>query len=356
MQVVLSVAIVQVLVALYLLFTSELKHKSKFFLYILVGLCTIHFSLKFFLLVILKDEFLFHNLVTGFAGTYSLLIYLYIRAYYKADHKKTKGYIIHGILFLAFVLSYLAVGFNTILNYDKNVLVLYRKIIISVTGFPLFGYLMASVLLIKKSKKDNQTKYNTLNNFQYLVYVFMSLMLFFTIAPMLNIEIPQPIQRGLFYGYIVCFIVYLVQHHYKSSSEQVNEETIVVEHKSKYESYKLKPELLDSYSKKLNALMVQKKRYLDPDITLETLAEELKLPKHHLSQVFNEHFHKNFYQYINAYRIGEVQERLKRDNHSNILEIAFACGFNSKSTFNTYFKSITGFTPSKFRQEVCTSV
>ncbi|RPE13417.1 AraC family transcriptional regulator [Chitinophaga lutea] len=94
------------------------------------------------------------------------------------------------------------------------------------------------------------------------------------------------------------------------------------------------------------------KPYLDPDLTIYTLAEALNMQRHHLSQLINERSGSSFYDFINGYRVEAVKSRLKdpASGHLTILGIAFECGFNSKATFNTTFRKFTGLTPSAYRK------
>ena len=95
----------------------------------------------------------------------------------------------------------------------------------------------------------------------------------------------------------------------------------------------------------------REKPYLDPELTLPALAERLGMPRNQLSQLLNESLGKNFYDFINGYRVKEFQ-RLARDPgmaHLKILSLALDAGFNSKPTFNLVFKKTTGLTPSEYR-------
>ena len=96
--------------------------------------------------------------------------------------------------------------------------------------------------------------------------------------------------------------------------------------------------------------MIIEKPYLDRELTIYDLSEQLKIPRHILSEVINEHMGKNFYHLINDYRVKEVKERMKQEDlkQLTILAIAFDSGFNSKSSFNTIFKEKTGQTPSEY--------
>ncbi|QJY41088.1 helix-turn-helix transcriptional regulator [Vibrio cholerae] len=82
-------------------------------------------------------------------------------------------------------------------------------------------------------------------------------------------------------------------------------------------------------------------------MTLTQLSSQLNLVLNYLSQVINHPFEMNFFDYINGYRIEYAKRKLSRldGNQSNILDIAFSSGFNSKSAFYTAFKSIQELLP-----------
>ena len=100
--------------------------------------------------------------------------------------------------------------------------------------------------------------------------------------------------------------------------------------------------------------MVIEKPYLDRELTIYNLSEQLKISRHILSEVINVHMGMNFYNLVNEYRVNEVKERMKGEDmkHLTILAIAFDSGFNSKSSFNTIFKEKTGQTPSEYLDEL----
>ncbi len=98
--------------------------------------------------------------------------------------------------------------------------------------------------------------------------------------------------------------------------------------------------------------MGQEKPYLRDDLTLSILAKQCNLSNVHLSQVLNQHFQLNFYDFVNQYRIQESEKMLLSSDYDNlsVLGIAFNCGFKSKSSFNRYFKKYNGISPSKFKE------
>lgn len=101
----------------------------------------------------------------------------------------------------------------------------------------------------------------------------------------------------------------------------------------------------------LEAIMEQRKLYTDTDLNLDKLAAVAKIPKHHISESLHQHAGTSFYLFVNQYRVREVIAALDKCRRlgisPNILSLAYEAGFNSKSTFNHYFKKISGYTPSE---------
>ncbi len=123
--------------------------------------------------------------------------------------------------------------------------------------------------------------------------------------------------------------------------------------KPKYQRSGLRPANSDALTQKLLTLMKEKKPYLEPELTILDVANQLHIPRHHLTQVLNEKLGRNFYTFINEYRVEEAK-RLLLDPHNDnltLLAIGYDAGFNSKSSFNTLFKQYTGLTPSEFRKK-----
>jgi AraC-like DNA-binding protein len=122
--------------------------------------------------------------------------------------------------------------------------------------------------------------------------------------------------------------------------------------KAKYEKYGIDDDKKEEYLTVLLQCMNDKKPYLNEDITLKDLADELSIPSHHLSIVINDRLQQNFYTFINSYRIRNVMEKLAdpKNKDINVLNLAFDSGFNSKSTFNSAFRNITCMTPTEYRK------
>lgn len=91
--------------------------------------------------------------------------------------------------------------------------------------------------------------------------------------------------------------------------------------------------------------------YRDQEITLPKVAKLISVAPHKLSQVINQRLEMNFNEFVNSYRIRDIKKALVSDAYENytIAGIAFDHGFNSLSTFNTFFKKSTGQTPTQYR-------
>jgi AraC-like DNA-binding protein len=96
--------------------------------------------------------------------------------------------------------------------------------------------------------------------------------------------------------------------------------------------------------------MQQHKPYLNPSLSINELAAGLKLPPHVLSKVINEGFEKNFFDFINSYRIAEFKAVMAtpRAQQYTLLALALEVGFNSKTAFNRAFKKQTDQTPREY--------
>ncbi len=96
--------------------------------------------------------------------------------------------------------------------------------------------------------------------------------------------------------------------------------------------------------------MEDNKRYLNPTLSLREFSGFLGKEPNLISFILNKHFGKNFYEFVNSYRIAAVKLRLEKNSASNLtlLAIALECGFNSKTSFNRVFKEMTGLTPSQY--------
>lgn len=105
---------------------------------------------------------------------------------------------------------------------------------------------------------------------------------------------------------------------------------------------------------KLNDLMEEEKLFLQPDLTIASLADSVGIPEHKLRTLINQGLeYRNFSTFLNHYRIAEAKSRLHGTTRAqaSILDVAMAVGYRSIGPFNRAFKDITELTPSQYRRQ-----
>ncbi|MEW7279690.1 helix-turn-helix transcriptional regulator [Aquimarina sp. 2201CG1-2-11] len=138
----------------------------------------------------------------------------------------------------------------------------------------------------------------------------------------------------------------------KNNTPEQNEDSVIIspdkkeKEQSQYDESEMKGLVV-----LLNDVMNHQKPYLDPDVSLSSLADVLNIKEKMLSSLLNKYIDKSFYTYINEYRVNEVKEKLSdpANHHLKMMTIAYDCGFNSKTSFNRIFKNTVGISPSQFK-------
>ncbi len=107
-------------------------------------------------------------------------------------------------------------------------------------------------------------------------------------------------------------------------------------------------------TQKLTQHMQDKKPYLSHYLNLEELAKQLAMHPRALSVAIKHNFNTNFYEFINTYRIDEAKLMLEDESksHLTMIDISGESGFNSKATFNSFFKKLVGMTPTQYKSKV----
>jgi adenylate cyclase len=115
----------------------------------------------------------------------------------------------------------------------------------------------------------------------------------------------------------------------------------------------LDPETTSGFTGRLMEHISAHKPYLDPDLSLRGLAEQIGIHPNHLSWILNQSIGKNFNEFINQYRLEAFKSIAleQKNNKLSIEGLAYESGFNSKTVFNTFFKKETGLTPSQYLKQ-----
>jgi AraC-like DNA-binding protein len=283
-----------------------------------------------------------------------VLFYFTVLFYSNPSFKLKKAFIPHLLLPVIYIvlLFYFYQFYSVLINY---VLVL---IMLSQTIF----YILSSYFRIRKHQKvvlmfSSQTREIDLSWLERIIIALLTIaiiVIFYNII--FNLE-----RLNLTMNIIVLIIIFYTAFHSTRQKEifpfkeanideiiSLSEEPEIVEPKKKI----ISDEELSILKSQLSQFMLNQKPYLDPEINLVKLAESFGTSTHKLSYIINSGYAINFFNFINKYRVEEAKLLLlntKMDQYS-ILGIAYASGFNSKTSFNTTFKKITNQTPSDFKK------
>lgn len=102
---------------------------------------------------------------------------------------------------------------------------------------------------------------------------------------------------------------------------------------------------------RIEHVMKQQQPYLHSNLTVDRLARLAEMSPRELSQFLNQQMGNNFYEFVNGYRIEHARQRLADPAETaTITDIMYESGFNSKSVFNTLFRTTNDQTPSQYRR------
>ncbi|MEW6983513.1 helix-turn-helix domain-containing protein [Colwelliaceae bacterium 6471] len=155
------------------------------------------------------------------------------------------------------------------------------------------------------------------------------------------------INELLFFS-ISCFLTFKVIHKPILFEDMTSYEALD-EHQST-EDIKAEKTLAIEIFTSINNEILEKKMFKQPRFSVTDLSKSTGINVKDISWAINLASERNFCDYINSLRIDDIKQQLLAGDASNrsLLEIAFASGFNSKSTFNAVFKKEVGKTPSQF--------
>jgi AraC-like DNA-binding protein len=361
----------QTAIALYTFNILRLKNGFEQLLNILLVILFFHLGTKLFILIALKDSFLYNHNATGFGLSYGPLIYLTTLILLRR-RPSIRGIGGHMLPFAVFTLLYFAGSacylFHILpADFISGYAQWYHWLVIS----SLFIYPLAALRLLYKAisfgGQPSESGEDQPSGPAARLLKQMACIMLGGVILGLTITANRIWRTGLYDFDLrlipyICFtpLPFLILH-YKIRTDQVPDADAPGKEipsdkpdPSKEKQYKksaLDDQMMHQYELTLKQFMEKSKIYLEAGISLEMLSEKCKIPKHHLTQVLNERFEKNFYTFVNEYRIAEAIARLKNpDIEVSILSLAYDCGFNSKSSFNSYFKKVTHLTPSAYRK------
>lgn len=115
----------------------------------------------------------------------------------------------------------------------------------------------------------------------------------------------------------------------------------------KYAKSALTTDDMQRIAGKLKTAIANDKIYLNNNLTLVVLASHIQVPSNYVSQTLNSYLSVSFFDFINNARIKFALPLLIKSEQT-VLEIAYASGFNSRSSFYTAFKKALEMTPKEY--------
>lgn len=223
------------------------------------------------------------------------------------------------------------------------------------------GYTIAGLLLLRQYQKRILFYYSHTEtlDLKWLYRLLLMALFFYALISSLYITdyllnlMPYGLLQGLGFTFISLFSVLLGYFGLRQGN--------LFNPYMNLDLLKISDKTTDSYSKPITGkdeafvhrlldYMKTQKPFLNPEINLAGLSEQLGVSPEYLSEIINSRLNKNFFDFINHYRIEEFKELCKNPQSKNytIIGLAFDCGFNSKATFNRVFKKNVGVTPSEY--------
>lgn len=365
--------ITQSAVAIFLLNGVRTNDDIHRHLRVMLVILLVHLSTKFLLLAVLKNQFLYTHLPTGFSLAYGPLLLVIARSTLGRP-MRPRAILLHFIPFLVFSLVYVflviagamsAVSRPQIIGYVSW----YQWLdLASLYGYPIYSMVLLRGCQTRKANLVRQIAVVLLVGISsgWLIYMIehrvhpisdfdLRLIPYIFLAATPVLILRYRLQGSVEAAPVAAVVATVAAATVEIAAPEVDVaapiEAISAMPDRRYEKSGLDAGRMDEYEASLAAFMRKSKIYLDPDLSLDVLASKMKMSKHHLTQLLNERIMKNFYSFINEYRIGEAIDQLNNPAlQVNILSLAFDCGFNSRSSFNSYFKKITGHTPSAYRK------
>ncbi len=229
-------------------------------------------------------------------------------------------------------------------------------------NFIYFPFIIREVLLYRKKLKEQYSSIEKHNLNWLLVFTFcLVAMVFFAISVQFVEHYFDVASNFWMFNLIgVAIFVYsigylgLIQSEFFTDFEKhlsIKAESVEQKEES-YTKSGLEDEVGRELSKRLIKLMEDQKPFTNSELSLRNLADMLEISPHNLTEVINKFSNKNFYDFVNTYRVEEVKARIRNQENNNytLLAIGLESGFNSKSSFNSVFKKNTGLTPSQYKK------
>jgi len=287
------------------------------------------------------------------------LFFFYFKYCYSSNFRIGKKHWPHFLLFGFFIIFFLAIwlvkGNHYIWEnlYKENSFVFFATFSIDVIvkiQYVIYNVMMiTSLWKLERSRRLNKQQNTFLSVdirwLRFIVYgyavgslggiiIFISALMNYQAVPMINI-------LSITYYFLFFFAIF-----YNTISHKLENEEI------RTKSRPLPDPDMEVLMRRIEELVVGKKMYLEPELSLLQIALALNEKERNISQTINTIKHRNLNDYINSLRIEHACQLLLTKKEKPIFEVMYESGFNTKGAFNQVFKKITGETPTQYRNRM----
>jgi len=288
--------------------------------------------------------------------------YLYIKSLTKPEFKLKYIHLLHLAPFLIFEsMVYVLQEKLSLDNFfatDSNQWFRFTFSFASIISWIIYNFLSARMVFYHRKKLENE--FSSIESGKSLKWIFF-IVVFYNLycgaailVGVVIVSVPEATITQYIYNYSALLVLIYILGFYglrqqKIFYPEIQEPT----KKEKYQNSLLSDRRKTQIKNAIIKYVETEKAYLNPDINMNMLSENLKIPKHNITEVLNVELGKNFFRFINEYRIEEVKKLLSDPKNKYSIEaIGYECGFNSKSAFFTVFKTLTGMTPNMYKEKL----
>jgi AraC-like DNA-binding protein len=284
--------------------------------------------------------------------------------------RKNKKFRLHLFFFISLYIFFAFNGIGDPFDFEKieNKFSLYVLVIGTIIITLYYSFFTLRLVEINQNKFKNEFSdtnlYNSLDWIKWLVWATLGMPIIGGLSTFLSFHIEEKppelfvlITQLFSFGCLTYFslrqpVIYQTESAIQKEIESAQEAPLSSNSNSPYSNITLSEEDKEAFINRINTYMLREKPYLNPKVRMPELAKALKIPRHIFSYLINEHYQMNFFQFTNQYRIEHAKSLLVKGTHENytLETISQMSGFNSKSTFNTRFKEITGISPKEYQQ------
>ncbi|MDR3022559.1 helix-turn-helix domain-containing protein [Chryseobacterium sp.] len=331
------VVVLQALITLTLLMSLIKNRESVLNMLLLyIGVVALDMGYEYFIIQRFGYESVLYE-IPGSLRIFKGLIFLYITTH--LIHAKWRDKLKYLIIPLTLVVIHHAIATSAKmldLSWADLAITSYKSYFVYYSYYWITCLILCIYLLTKYRKNITHP---AAGNFRYLVgYVLLGVLVFWAVYQLgWDTLIYQKIYSLLFlfqFGWIL--YVYILTYQHKLQEQQNISNSSAP--KETYQYKDLSKIDFDSVQSAIISFYQESHVYLDEEFTLDQLSGHLKISKADLSITFNKHLHSNFHEYTNRSRIQHFKQILSEDPSASVTDLAFQCGFKSKSTFYKYFK------------------